>query len=302
MANSAILRVLAFGSAAVLIGLVLLGFSGYFFELGNSASVVRPQAGVLLIPLSAVLLLMKAQRRALFSLTLAVVAVGSIAPGFFISGTDCTGACLKLYQKNLLSKAWPRYPLANDIIASGAEIVTLQEVSDHNRRFMANMFDHYPKAVTCKFRPAQEVAVLTSLPVVDGSEFCLAEAGLAGIQVLAPNSQPMWVLSVHLEWPFPFDQYYQSQIIAERIAGLDGPVLIAGDFNMVPWGENLQRIQEAAGNHRLGAFRNTFRSGGWLLPLPIDTVLVPKGASGTVELRPYMGSDHLGVLARIALP
>jgi endonuclease/exonuclease/phosphatase (EEP) superfamily protein YafD len=302
MFDSAIMRALAFGSAAVLTGLVLLGFSGYFLELGNSAAVVRPQAGVLLIPLSVIMFLMRAKRRAVFSFALAVVAVGSIAPGFFSSGTDCTGACLKLYQKNLLSKAWPRYPLADDIIASGAEIVTLQEVSDHNRRFMADMFDHYPHAVTCKFRPAQDVAILTSLPVVDGSEFCLAKAGLAGIQVLSSNGQPIWVLSVHLEWPFPFNQYEQSQTIAERIAGLKGPVLIAGDFNMVPWGGNVERIKQAAGNHRLGAFRNTFKLGGWLLPLPIDSVLVPKGATGSVELRPYIGSDHLGVLSRITLP
>ena len=95
-----------------------------------------------------------------------------------------------------------------------------------------------------------------------------------------------WCGSYLFTWngPFLFNQYYQSQIIAERIAGLDGQVLIAGDFNMVPWAGNLQRIEAAAGNHRLGAFRNTFRSGGWLLPLPIDTVLVPKGASGTVDL------------------
>jgi endonuclease/exonuclease/phosphatase (EEP) superfamily protein YafD len=302
MVNGTLFRSLAFGSAAVLIGLVLLGFSGYFFELGNSVAVVRPQAGVLLIPLAVILLWMKARRRAAFSFAVAVVAVASIAPGFFSSGTDCTGACLKLYQKNLLSKAWPRYPLADDIIASGAQIVTLQEVSDHNRRFMADMFDHYPNAVTCKFRPTQDVAVLTSLPVVDGSEFCLAKAGLAGIQVLSPNGQPIWVLSVHLEWPFPFDQYEQSETIAAHIAGLKGPILIAGDFNMVPWGGNFERIKKAAGNHRLGAFRNTFKLGGWLLPLPIDSILVPKGATGSVELRPYMGSDHLGVLSRIALP
>lgn len=302
MGNNIIIRGLAFGSAAVLIGIVLLGFTGYFFGPGNSASVIRPQAGVVLIPLAAVLLVMRARRTALLSLAMAVVALGSVAPGFFRSGADCSGECLKLYQKNLLSKAWPRYPLAGDIIASGAEIVTLQEVSDHNRRFMANMFEHYPHAVTCPFRPSQDVAVLTSLPVVEGSEFCLAEAGLAGVQVKSQNGQLIWVLSVHLEWPFPFDQFYQSQIIAERITDMDGPILIAGDFNMVPWGGTLQRIEEAAGNDRLGAFHNTFRMGGWALPLPIDTVLVPTGASGTVELRPYMGSDHLGVLARIALP
>ena len=294
-------RILVFGAAIALIGLVLIGLNGRIFAVGDSATVVRPQAGALLVPLAALLWLLKARFTALVSLAVAIVAIGSVAPGFFVSGTDCTVSCLTLYQKNLLSRAWPRYPLADDIIASGAEIVTLQEVSDHNRQFMASMFDHYPTKVICKFRPRQDVAVLTSLPAVKDTEFCLADAGLAGVQVLAPNNQLIWVLSVHLEWPFPFDQYHQSEIIAEHIAELAGPVLIAGDFNMVPWGEILQRIKNAVGNHRIGAFRNTYREGGFLLPLPIDTVLVPKGGTGSIELRPYMGSDHLGVLASIAL-
>jgi endonuclease/exonuclease/phosphatase (EEP) superfamily protein YafD len=301
MTGRAIIRILMFGSAIVSIVLVLLGLTGRFFALGDSLAIIKPQAGALLIPLATALWFMKARRTALVSLTCAVVALGSVAPGFVASGTDCVRECLKLYQKNLMSKAWPRYPLADDIIASGAEIVTLQEVSDHNRQYMANMFDHYPVAVTCKFRPAQDVAVLTSLPAVDGTAFCLAGVGLAGVQLRAPNGQLIWVLTVHLEWPFPFGQFRQSQIIADRIANLDGPVLIAGDFNMVPWGKSVQRIKQAAGNHYLGAFRNTHGLGGLFLPLSIDTVLIPKGATGTVELRGYMGSDHRGVLARIAL-
>ena len=301
MSGRAIIRVLVLACMFVLIGLVLLGFTGSLFAPGDAVAVIRPQAGVLLIPLAAILWSMKARRAAIVSLTMAVLAIGSVGPSFLASGTDCPGECLKLYQKNLLSKAWPRYSLADDIIASDAEIVTLQEVSEHNREYMANLFAHYPFAVTCKFRTAQDVAVLTSLPAVDGSGFCLAGAGMAGLQVLAPNGQLIWLVSVHLEWPFPFDQFRQSQIIAKKIADLDGLVLIAGDFNMVPWGGSVHRIKQAAGNRYLGAFRNTYRLGNWLLPLPIDTVLVPQGVTGTTELRPYMGSDHLGVLARISL-
>jgi endonuclease/exonuclease/phosphatase (EEP) superfamily protein YafD len=118
---------------------------------------------------------------------------------------------------------------------------------------------------------------------------------------LAPNGQLIWLVSVHLEWPFPYDQFRQSRMIAKRITELQGPVLIAGDFNMVPWGWGVQRIGKAAGNRRLGAFRNTFDLGSWLLPLPLDSILVPQSATGKVELRPYLGSDHLGVLARISL-
>ena len=219
MSGRAIIRVLL-ACMFVLIGLVLLGFTGSLFAPGDAVAVIRPQAGVLLIPLAAILWSMKARRAAIVSLTMAVLAIGSVGPGFLASRTDCPRECLKLYQKNLLSKAWPRYSLADDIIASDAEIVTLQEVSEHNREYMANLFAHYPFAVTCKFRPAQDVAVLTSLPAVDGSGFCLAGAGMAGLQVLAPNGQLIWLVSVHLEWPFPFDQFRQSQIIAKKIADL----------------------------------------------------------------------------------
>jgi endonuclease/exonuclease/phosphatase (EEP) superfamily protein YafD len=232
----------------------------------------------------------------------ATLAIGSVVPSFLASETTCAEACMTLYQKNLLSKAWPRYELADDIIASGAEIVTLQEVSDHNLKFMAELFDHYTVAALCDFRPEQAVAVLTSLPVADGSHFCLPGTGLAGAKLLMPNGKPIWVVSVHLEWPFPFEQSRQSRMIAEKIADLDGPILIGGDFNMVPWGDSVERIMESASNDRLGSYWNTYRLGNIVAPLPIDNVLAPRGTTGSVELRPYIGSDHLGVLARFALP
>lgn len=296
-----IFRKIVFGIAFLLIAVILLGFSGSFFAPGDSAAIVRPQAGFALLLCSAILFGLQARWRGMASTVIAVFAIGTVVPGFLKKGADCNEDCLVLYQKNLLSKAWPRYPLADDIIQSGAQIVTLQEVSDHNLRYMANMYDHYPASVICPFRPAQNVAVLTSLPVVDGSAFCLNETGLAGVQVTAPNGQLIWVLSLHLEWPFPYGQDQQSRKIADHIAALNGPVLIGGDFNMVPWGASLGRIKHAANADRLGPYRNTYNLGSALLPLPIDNILVPKGLTGTTALRPYMGSDHLGTLARIGL-
>lgn len=296
-----IIRCSTQGIALLLVGIVLAGFTGWLFAPGDSAAVVRPQAAAILLLLAGALWALRIRATALAAGAAAAVAVGSVLPGFLRSEAPCSGPCITFYQKNLLSKAWPRYPLADEIIASGAEIVTLQEVSDHNRQFLAKLFEQYPVAVTCKFRPAQDVAVLTSLQVVEGSKFCLDGAGLAGVRVRAPDGQLFWALSVHLEWPFPYDQARQSQIIAARIAELDGPVLIGGDFNMVPWGSSVRRIERAAGNRHLGPYRNTFNMGGWYLPLPQDMVLVPETADGSVELRPYIGSDHLGLLARIGL-
>ena len=302
MVHGNVTRVFLFGGAVALVFIVLFGFAGRYLPPADAVAVVQPLAAVFLMPFAALLWSMSARPLALVSLVSAIAAIGSVLPGFLLSEMPCSGSCITLYQKNLLSKAWPRYSLADDIIASGAQIVTLQEVSDHNQRFMASLFQHYTVAALCRFRPEQAVAVLTSLPVVKGSQFCTPGVGLAGVRVEMPGGEKTWVLSLHLEWPFPFDQAYQSRVIANRIADLDGPILIGGDFNMVPWGGSVKRIEQAAGSHRLGPFRNTYSLGSWLLPLPIDTVLVPNGAAGMVELRPYMGSDHLGVLARIALP
>lgn len=302
MSVRTIFRILISCCAVALIGLVLVGFSGRVFSPGDTLAVIRPLTGAALLILAAALVWLAAPRIAGVALAFGMVALASVAPGYVATGSDCTADCLTVYQKNLLSRAWPRYPLADDIIASGAHVVTLQEVSDHNRQFMARLFDHYPGRVTCAFRPEQDVAVLTSLPIVANSEFCLAGAGMAGLQVLDHNSQPTWVVSVHQEWPFPYDQFRQSALIANRIAELDGPVLIAGDFNMVPWGGSVQRIRRAANATHLGGYRNTYRMGSWILPLPIDMLLVPQGVEGAFERRPTMGSDHYGVLARISMP
>lgn len=302
LTNRRLARTLIILCVGALIGLVIFGFTGPYFAAGDSIAILRPQVGALLGAFAILFLFLRARIYALIATVFATLAVGSIAVGFTTPAQDCNGSCLTLYQKNLLSKAWPRYSLADDIIDSGAEIVTLQEVSDHNREYMANMYAHYSTKIICPFRPHQDVAVLTNLPVVEGSEFCLPGHGLAGLQVIPADGEPIWAVSVHLKWPFPFEQSAQSRKIANRIAELDGPVLIGGDFNMVPWGASVRRIGAAAGNEVFGPVENTHSLGSRVLPLPIDNLLFPKGTTGTVELRPYMGSDHLGKLARFQLP
>jgi len=302
VANSKFLRAIILGCAAILIGLVILGFTGRYFAPGDSIALMRPQVGVLLIVFALILLAARARGFALASLTFASLAVGSVAAGFIPSSDDCGNRCVTLYQKNLMSRAWPRYPLADDILHSNAEIVTLQEVSSHNQEYMSNLFDHYPRSAICEFRPEQNVAILTTLPVVDGGEFCLRGLGMVGLQVIGPDNQPVWVVSIHLNWPYPYTQFEQSKRIAAHIEQLEGPVLIAGDFNMVPWGSSVRRIGSAADSQVFGQALNTHNLGSWMMPMPIDNLLVPRGTTGTAELRPFMGSDHLGIKARISLP
>jgi len=76
----------------------------------------------------------------------------------------------------------------------------------------------------------------------------------------------------------------------------DGKAVLGGDFNMVTWSHTMRRIERVSGTKRIGAVWNTISLKG--LPLPIDYVLA--SGTGSSERRPLLGSDHHGLVARIA--
>jgi len=82
------------------------------------------------------------------------------------------------------------------------------------------------------------------------------------------------------------------------LEGLDAPVVVGGDFNMVPWSNLVADAQEATGTVYSGARAATYWIKGWA-PVPIDHVLA---GGGTGEVLPLLDSDHKGVLARIFIP
>ena len=231
------------------------------------------------------------------SLIGATFGLGSILPGYFLRYEICTVDCYKLYQKNLLSKAWPRYPLADEIVASGAAFVTLQEVSSHNLKFMRKLFESYPSKVTCPFQKEKTVAALSIYPATPGSATCGEKAGLAIMQVLLPDGRKVWIASLHLDWPFPYSQREHVDEVIARLGALSGPVILGGDFNMVPWGSSVARISSAARATLLGPYQLSYPKFGKLFPLPIDHILVPEGATGTTKVKRLHGSDHMGTVA-----
>lgn len=107
------------------------------------------------------------------------------------------------------------------------------------------------------------------------------------------------MVTLHLHWPWPHGQAAQVDILASAIAALDRPVVVAGDFNMVPWGASVARIERAARARRTGATVTTFARFP-LLPLPIDHVLLPEGWAGRQSVLAELGSDHRGLLVHFA--
>lgn len=212
------------------------------------------------------------------------------------SASAAARAGVTLYQKNLFYSLGDETALLEDIRASGAQILTLQEVGPRGLTTVIGALSRdLPNHHWCPRKTPWGIAIATSLPVVPGSQGC--DRGLARLQVEV-NGQRVWIVAVHLFWPWPFRQPGQVDQLLAGLQHLVGPVILAGDFNAVPAMTIPNRLGDAVGAQRAGPAHVTFTSHGLLLA--IDHVYGPRG--GWVERRGKLGSDHYGLLAHLPLP
>lgn len=202
------------------------------------------------------------------------------------------------YQKNMAFGNTTERALANDILRRAPDTVTLQEVNGDNQAILDMLSEAYPAQKRCWFKGIGGVAVLSRWPLVKGSPRCLRGQGVAAIRVQMPEG-PVWVMSVHMEVPGNGVQSEMARALDPELRAIDGPKIVAGDFNAFPFAGTLQQVVRAAGVARVGGMPGTYKLGG-MMWIPIDGVFAT-GGDGSVETLPLLGSDHLGLLARFTM-
>ena len=204
-----------------------------------------------------------------------------------------------IYQKNMLFRNADLPALEADIRTADAQIVTLQEVSDPNLALVSALRDVYPFQQVCPGNRVGGTAILTQLTPVPGTAFC--GPGLAAMQVVAgaEGQDRFWLVSVHLHWPWPYAQAEHVERLLPILDRLQGPAILAGDFNMVRWANSVTRLAEILGVRPAGPTMGSYVGLSSLFALPLDHVFTTQG--GRVSLRPVAGSDHLGLLAGVEI-
>jgi endonuclease/exonuclease/phosphatase family metal-dependent hydrolase len=116
------------------------------------------------------------------------------------------------------------------------------------------------------------------------------------------------VVGVHLALPFRAEHQtnHVAKLTALRASG-DGPLIMAGDFNMTPWSYRQQRLLVATGLRRHATFLRSWPTDRqYLLPWPtflIDHVLTtPDIKSVSIRIGRPSDSDHLPVVTVLRLP
>jgi endonuclease/exonuclease/phosphatase (EEP) superfamily protein YafD len=284
----------------LVVALLAASYLGVVHGLGDSLAVVRPALAGVAVVIGGLLCFVQRRGAGLVVGAAGLIAGLPVLGSSLPAGTDGDYG-YSTYQKNLSFRLADPAPLIADIAGHAPDFVTLQEVTARTRAVMAGLTEALPSQHLCPFAAVGGVAVLSRWPKIAGTERCAEDDGLAAMQVETPDG-PVWIVSIHLHWPFPYRQPAQLARLVPVLESLAGPIVIGGDFNMVPWSYTLGRVAQATDSERAGSVTYTLpMMDGWVT-LPIDHVLVPRGRGPTSARRmALLGSDHHGVLAGFAL-
>lgn len=291
------MRVLVIGLVVALALLVAVGYTGAFHPAGDSFAVFRLPLVVLL---ALTVIWTPWSRRIRWSVALICLGVLGQAAWNGVNRTT-PEADFTLLQHNLLFKRSDSADWLAHVADLNPDFMTLQEVSVSNMTLIDQLRDSHPYRQHCPVREHLGETVLSRYPMVAGTGFCSTRDGLAGMQVETPKGR-IWLVSLHVSWPWPYGQAPQIAQILPHLEKLNGPVILAGDFNAVAWSHAVDRIGRAFGGTRMGAWVNTFDLPKIGLPVGIDHVLAtPEHFAVSVTAQPRLGSDHKGLLARVTI-
>lgn len=222
-------------------------------------------------------------------------------------------ATVTLYSANVYVRNRDVEAMRRSIVEADPDIVILIELGREPSSRLDELLDGYPHRVTGALidRPTGAVrsVIASRYPLTD----LRPDGGplhMIGARARTPLG-PVNVLGVHLTRPWPF-QYQWGQIIqtmrlAEVRNSLDGPVIVAGDFNSVSNARIGRQVKAEAGLSPASGFPGTWPSAlPGVFGMTIDQVWrSPELAFVSRRLGRRNGSDHrpvVTVITRSASP
>ncbi len=273
------------------------GFLGAYHPVGDSLAVFRPYTLAALFFAMFGFALWRQNWLTYVSLGLLVYGGYSLRAQFIIP-TTVAGFTLMQHNNQFTNNTLELVEYAR---ANAPDIITLQEITTTSVPQLAALRLDYPYQVICPFAAVGGVAILSKFRFIgEQGEGCREGLGMVSVRVQIPAGE-VTVVSMHLEWPWPYKQQAQLAEVLPALASLKGPVFIGGDFNMVAWSNTVARIEAATDTRVIGGIRFTKALLSGLVQLPIDQVLAPANWPASARLGPQLGSDHNSVIAQFAL-
>ena len=249
-------------------------------------------------------------------LILAAVLLAAINVSLFLAGLERAApqaaAGAERFLRVVTMNVWHDNDRIDGAIAflaeTDADVVVLEEMSTpHTTELRRLLGGRYPHSVG-EFG----VVIFSKFPIkangaidrIGYPEWMSPFARWVEIEV---NGTPVEILGVHIARPFYTErQGHDLAAVTQFLQNRKLPLIVAGDFNLTPWTELLQRIFDVTGLKRYNTFNPTWPMRWRKYPVPpvfvIDHVLASdRFANIATSGGPRLGSDHRPVIADIAL-
>lgn len=296
--------------ACCVAGLATPGISGLLSASGGTipwlvdlASHWQWLYAAMLIPACVILMLDRARwGLVLLAIPLPLVTASESAPA---AAREAGMATLSVASVNVHLDNRDVAPLVRWLAEASPDVVVLHEVSPE----YARQLETYGGYLYRQLAPANDpfgIAILSRLPLT-GAKINTDMDGIRHMSALLNwNGQPVTLITWHPMPPLS-PRYHQSRntrlrAIAEAVRRDSHPAVLAGDLNATPWSNAFHGIDQM-GLRRVTGLLPTWPAAGlgWM-GIPIDHILVSaQWRVVEVSRGPDLGSDHLPVVARIAL-
>ena len=298
---------LFFGLA--LVTLFVITFAGLLaplyapFDLINHLRLHFLETAVALIVVFA---LLRARRLAMGAFVLALVNLVLAAPAFALTATVEDGEpALKVVTLNTWgANAEPRR-IEAFLRRQDADLVLLLEAGETVAPMLERMSDVYPHRVDCMQQQLCRLALLSKREMIEPRAIFRSDASPPSIVArFEVAGRGFTFYGVHIARPFDANsQRFDIDRLIAALRSIQGPLILAGDFNTTPWSWAMTRLTLATGMVRGRVFGATWPARRPLFPQFLIDHVLARGGIGIVEVRNGRanGSDHLPIIAEISL-
>ncbi len=243
---------------AVLVSVPLvLGFLGSAHPALDSFAHFRSYLAILMGLLALPLLFSTMRREGAMILLFAILAFSTTlgATRNLLDGSSpaqanvpTTGARYSLVQINLRYNNPEPKRVLQMVAQEKPDVITYQEAGTDWTMWIDILKGTYPYHFECrKDGSNMGVGILSRRPFSEGSEpICLGDDRLAMTSIDFSGTR-VNVAAYHSILPWPFGQAVIIDALVPELQKIDGPSIIAGDFNATPWSSAVHRIEKASG-------------------------------------------------------
>lgn len=301
---AAALRVAARLGVIVLATATVTSFLGGLFYLFDVLGNFRPLIAFAALGFAVILLLVRQHRLAFVSAAICAIGLaGMVSPDTQPVSNAAAGPVKPL--KVITFNAWWYNRQMDDVERflkqADADIIVLQEFGRRTLALRNGLKDTHPWQFDCQDIEYCDLAIFSRIAWKKTGAIASNGAQPPLLWATFGNGRKAYtVAGTHFAHPTHRRQLGQVETLAKWVTKHPRPVILVGDFNATPWSHAMTRLRRKAGINILAGIRPSWPATFGFSLLPIDHILVsPEITNLGVRRGPYLGSDHLPIIARL---